>query len=319
LKYSLLLFLLLPLPSFAQSGRVYGAPSMQRNMQSMQDFNRRTNQRTQDFQQQQMQRMQQRQVMRSGSPAVPRAQALANQQQLEQAANAQLAQLAQEQQRRREQNPAPDAQAAALQQRQDARQLTQLAVKNYREVFLPGQVTEALDTRQPTAQMHRQLRTLNQHLMSGGWWRKQAGAQLPAAVKAHGDTLRTLTTTLLGFEPAAPPLMPAPLSVSRLEQQLAADVFDQPAATQLVREAALSEKLLIGAQLAQAVTDFSRLSAAPGPNPARWRKDVQASLRRVNKAMGYYVTHINPQTLLYEAETTLLKSTEAYVAAPKGK
>jgi valyl-tRNA synthetase len=293
---------------------------MQRNQQSVQQFNQMTNQRTQEFQQ----RQQQSRLGYAGRP-LTRALDPAKQQQLEQEANEKLAQLAQQQQRQRQEHPAPDPQQAALQQKKDEQQLTLLAVKNYREVFLPGQVAGALQARKLTPKAQRELQNLNAHLMNNRWWKKQAEAQLPGSIKAYGDTLHAMTTGLLGFDLASPPLMPAPLSVSRLDEQLAADVFDQTAATQLVREAALSEKLQAGQQLIQTVAEFSRLSAAvTNPerpqDPKKLKAEVQASLRQVYRAMARYYGRINESSFVYEAEAALVKSTTAYEAkTAKGK
>lgn len=66
-----------------------------------------------------------------------RLQAQAKQQKQEQDATESLARLAQEQ--RRQEHPAKNPQQAAAQQKADDKQLTLLAVKNYRDVFLPGQ------------------------------------------------------------------------------------------------------------------------------------------------------------------------------------
>ncbi|RAK62067.1 hypothetical protein [Hymenobacter edaphi] len=315
MKYSLLLFLFLPLPSFAQFGRTYTGPTMQQNQQSRQQFNQMTNQRTQDFQQRQLQKNR----GGYGGQSMTREAQLQAQAKREQEANEKLAQLAQEQQRKRQQHPAANPQQAALQQKKDDKQLTLLAVKNYREVFLPGQVSNALDARQLSPKAQQQLGNLNEHLTDKAWWKKQEGAQLPGTIKAYGDTLNALAAGLLGFDVASPPAMPAPLSVSGLNAQLATDVFDQNAVTQLVGEAALSEKLLAGEQLIKAVTEFSRLSAAaaspePQRDPAKWKEQVQDGLRQVNKAMSRYNVRMSELTIVYEAQKALLKSTGAYVA-----
>lgn len=266
--------------------------------------------------------MQQLHKYRSGAGSQPMSreaqlQAKAKQEKLEQEANEKLAQLAQEQQRKREQHPAPNPQQAALQQKRDEKQLTRLAVKNYREVFLPGQVSAALQAQQLSAEAQRQLGNLTKSLLDKTWWKKQEGAQLTSSIKAYGDTLTSLATGLLGFDLASPPAMPSPFSASRLNTVLVGDKFDQDAATQLLAEAALTEKLTAGEQLMKAVNEFHRLSASsqePPSNSKKLKEDVQESVRLVNKAMERYYARMNSLTNIDEAQKALLKSTETYLA-----
>lgn len=317
MKASLLL-LLLPLHSFAQFGRSYTGPTMQQNQQSRQDFNRMTNQRTQDFQQRQLQRNQ----FGRGSTTMSREtqlQAQAKQQKSEQEANEKLARLAQEQQRQRQEHPAKNPQQAAAQQKADDKQLNLLAVKNYRDVFLPGQVSSALAAQQLAPSAQRSLQNLNENLLNDAWWSKQEGTQLPGKVKAYSDSLTALTAGLLGFDLASPPAKPAPFSVSSLNEKLTKDAFDQNAATQLIREAALTERLMAGDQLAQAVKEFAT-SATAAASPAlpsdskKLRKEVQKSLRNVNKGLVRYNIRIASLDKVYSAEKALRKSTSTYLA-----
>ncbi|RYU79554.1 hypothetical protein [Hymenobacter persicinus] len=319
MKHSLLLFLLLPLHAFAQYRPTYTGPTMQQNQQSRQDFNRMVNQRTQDFQMRQMQRYRSGQ----GSPQLLREmqqQAQAHQLELEKNANEKLAQLAQQQQLKRQEHPAANPQQAAAQQKEDSRQLTLLAVRNYREVFLPGQMTTVLQAEKLAPEGQQQLHNLNAKLADKSWWKKQDAAQLASALTAYSDTLTSLTTSLLGFNLASPPAVPAPFSVSALETQLATHVFDQKAATQLLQDAALTEKLVAGDQLIKAVNDFSSLSAAAAAggelqrNPKKVQEDVLASLHVVGKGMDRYNARVRAQNNVFDAEKALLKSTSAYVA-----
>lgn len=321
MKAFLPLLLLVPLHSFAQFGRSYTGPTMQQNMQSRQDFNRMTNQRTQDFQRQQMERSQQR-MWNSGRPLSKetRAQALAKQQQLELEATEKLARLAQEQQRRRQEHPAKNPQQAAAQLKADNKQLNRLAVKNFQEVFLPGQYLRALAAQQPAASTERSLRSLNENLLSDAWWSRQNGAQAANAVKAYGDSITQLTSSLLGFNLASPPAVPAPFSARSLDEQLLKDTFDQPAATQLVQDAALTERLLASEQLSQAVKDFAAMSSAVATDaalqgdPKKLRKEVQKGLRTVNKALAQYSARLDASNKTSSAVAALYKSTASYLA-----
>jgi hypothetical protein len=111
------------------------------------------------------------------------------------------------------------------------------------------------------------LQNLNVNLLDDAWWSKQDGAQLTGKIKAYSDTLTSLTAGLLGFDLASLPAKPAPLSVSSLDNMLAKDAFDQNAATQIIREAALTERLMASDQLAKAVNDFNTLSTAAASSP----------------------------------------------------
>jgi hypothetical protein len=286
---------------------------MQQNQQSRQDFNRMTNQRTQEFQQRQLERNHYRGSLPASRET--RVQAQAKQQKLEQEANEKLASLAQQQQRRRQEHPAANPQQAAAQQKADDKQLTLLAVKNYQEVFLPGQVLSAIEAQHLSPSAQQSLQNLNGNLLNDAWWGKQDGAQLPGKIKAYGDSLASLTAGLLGFGLASPPAMPAPFSASSLKDKLANDTFDQSAATQLIQNAALAERLEASEQLAKAVQEFSALSAAALPSdPKKMRKEVQKSLRAVTKELARYDARIAASNQLYSVEKALRKSTSTYLA-----
>ena len=308
------MLLALPLHAFAQFGRSYTGPTMQQNQQSRQDFNRMTNQRTQDFQQRQLLRG------RSGpgglSPREASLQAHAKQQKLEQEATESLARLAQQQQRQRQEHPAPNPQLAAAQQKADEKQLTLLAVKNYRDVFLSGQLSNALEAQQLSPSAEQSLGKMNENLLNDAWWSKQDRAQAMGKVKAYGDSLTALTTGLLGFSLSAPPAKPAAFSADGLKEQLTKDTFDQNAATQLIRDAALSERLsaLDSDNLPKAVQEFTTLATALPSDPKKLRKEVQKSLEAVNKELARYQMRLAASTQVYSAEKALRKTTSTYLA-----
>jgi hypothetical protein len=308
------LILVLPLHAFAQFGRSYTGPTMQQNQQSRTDFNRMTNQRTQDFQQRQLLRG------RSGQGGLSmresQLQAHAKQQKLEQEATESLARLAQQQQRLRQEHPAPNPQQAAAQQKADDKQLTLLAVKNYRDVFLPGQLFSALEAQSFSPSAEQSLGKMNGTLLNDAWWSKQDRAQAMGKVKAYSDSLTALTTGLLGFSLSAPPVKPAAFSADGLKEQLTKDTFDQDAATQLIREAALSDRLsaLNSDNLPKAVQEFSDLAKALPSDPKKLRKEVQKSLGAVNKELARYQMRINASNQVYLAEKALRKTTSTYLA-----
>ena len=280
MKPSFLLLLLLPLSSLAQSGpRNY----IQQNQQARQDFNRMNTQR---FQDQQMRQLNRDRPMQSGTRRLaPELLTPGQQLKAEQEATEKLTRLAQEQQRKRQEHPAPNPQQAAAQQKEDDKQLALLAATYYRDVFLAGQLAKALQARSLSAPAQRDLQKLNDKLLKDEWWSKQEAAQLPANIKAYGDTLTTLVAGLLGFDLASPPPTPEQLAASRFEALRTNGKFDQAAAGQLVEEAALAEKILAGRGLAEAVVDFQKLSTPARPelqnDPQKLRKETITSLRQV--------------------------------------
>jgi hypothetical protein len=312
LKFSLLLLLLLPLHSFAQSGP---RNTMQQNQQSRQYFNQSMNQRTQDFQMRQLQKNR----PSSGAPQMSpeaRQQAQARQQQAEQEANEKLARFAQEQQRQHQEHPAQNPQQAAAQQQEDERQLALLALKNYRDVFLPGQLANALQARQLSPKGERALQGLNESLLDKAWWSKQPAAPLSGKIKAYSDTLTALTAGLLGFDLASPPPTPAQLSSSRIDEMLAKGSFDQKAATQIMLEVATAEKLIAGKELAKAVMDFQTTAASQElhSDPKKLQKEVKASLHEVNTELQRYHARIVTLSRLNAAQKIMHKSTSTYLA-----
>lgn len=317
MRFSLLL-LLLPLHSFAQFNRSYTGPTMQQNQQSRDYFNRTTNQHTQDFQQRQLERSRYRMSNTPVSREVS-LQTQAKQQKSEQEANESLARLVQQQQQQRQEHPAKNAQQAAAQQKADNQQLTLLAVKNYREVFLPGQVASALEAQHLAPGVQQRLQKLTDNLLDDTWWSTQEGAQLTGKIKACGDSLTLFTTSLLGFNLASPPATPAAFSAKSFETMLAKDAFDQSAATRLIQDAALTERLAAGNQLAKAAQEFGTLTAsaaaspAPPANAQKLRKDVQKSLRAFNKELTRYDDRIAASDKVSAAEQALHKSATTYL------
>lgn len=326
MKGSLLLLLFAPLHSFAQFGGGYTGPTMQQNMQSRQDFNRMSNQRTVDFNRQMQDRQFRRLENNRAAPgmqpltAAERVEAQAKQQKAELEANEQLARLAQEQQRKRLEHPAKNPQQAANQQKADDRQLALLALKNYRDVFLPEQFDNALQARDLSPKADHSLQALNKTLADDAWWSKQQGPQLTEKIKAYGDTLTSLTAGLLGFDLASPPPTPAQLSSSRLDDMLAKGTLNPTTAAQLVQEVAMAEKLISGGGLAKAVVDFQALSASSASNPElqsnpkKLRKEIKASLNRVNAEMHSYQTRVYSLSRLPAAQKAMVKATSTYLA-----
>ena len=349
-RLPLLLLLLIPVHTFAQYRPIHSptpprplytpapvrpGPTHYQQQQYSQQYARQTFQR---MQAQQMQNMQMHQYVNRQQQALaarnqqavlmrryPTSQQLettqALQQKSEQEASEKLAQLAQEQQRKRQEAPASDPQQAAAQQQEDDKQLNLLTVANYNEVFLPGQVYNALQARRLSPQAHKNLQNINQDLLSNAWWSKQDAAQLNGKIAAHGSALTALATDLLGYDLASPPAAPAPPSVSRLDEQLANHTFDQQAATQLIREAALAEKLLAGDRLSKAVRDFNTLAATAAASPAlpvdskKLRNDVKASLRQVNTELQRFDTQLARSRKIAEAQGAILATTYKYLAA----
>ncbi|GAA4354356.1 hypothetical protein GCM10023185_16090 [Hymenobacter saemangeumensis] len=294
-------------------------PTMQQNQQSRDHFNRSMNQRTQDFQMRQLQK-------NRSVPGMPPAnaedklQAQANQQKAEQEANEQLTRLAQEQQRKREERPAKNPQQAAAQLKEDQRQLTLLTVKNYRDVFLPGQYSTAMEARTLSPASRHSLDRITARLMEEAWWGKQEGSQLPAIIKSYSDSLASLATGLMGFDLASPPPTPAQLTGSRVDELLEKGTFNQQTAWQIMQEVGMAEKLIAGDGVVKAVLEFQELSSANASNqalqsnPKKLQKEVQARLSRVNSEMLRYETRIGTLGRLPAAQKTMHKSTSTFLA-----
>ena len=284
-------------------------------MQQMQMHTFANNQRQASLRQQQMQ---QQLLMRYPLTPEQLEKQQAHQQEAETQATDYLARLADDQRQQRQAHPAADAQQAAAQQQEDARRLTVATVKAYREVFLPGQVAAVMQARALSPKSHQTWQAVHQNLRDKTWWSRPDAAQANAELAAHARTLATLTTDLLGFAPAALPPVPAPLSVSALDAQLAANAFDLATATQLMRDAAQAEKRLEGERLAQAVQAFGVLAAQPPTADAKARqKAVQKSLRAVDKELQRYYAYAGNSRRLYQTQNAILASTATYLAKDK--
>lgn len=351
MKLSILPFLFLSLPVVAQYRPMYSpsrpsytpsrpitSPTSNYNYQSQLRTQQQAHQNFQQMQAQQRQQMmdhyyyysqrrsltQQQHLLRHPLSPEQLAQQQAHQQEAEQKANEQLARLA-ETQRQHQANPPADAQQAAAQQKEDAQQLTQLTLKHYREVFLPGQLSGALQSLTLAPQARQELQTISHDLLDTAWWSQQDATQLPAKVAAHSATLTKLTTDLLGFSPAAVPVAPASRPASALREQLSQGAtFDQAAAARLIREAAQAEKRLAGEQLARAVTSFNEVSSKVAASPAttakaqkQQRNEVKNSLQRVNKELQRYNARVGTTGPLLQTQAAITEATAEYLAKNK--
>ena len=207
----------------------------QQAQQMQQQFcNNQNNQRQASLRQQQMQ---QQFLLRHPLTPEQLEKQQAHQQEAEAQATDYLAHFAEDQRNLRLAHPAADAQQAAAEQQEDARELTTATVKAYREVFLPAQVLAVMQARALSPKSQHSWQAVHQDLLDKAWWGKQDAAQASSQLAAHARTLATLTTDLLGFDLASPPPVSAPLSASTLDAQLATNTFDQATATQLVSRA----------------------------------------------------------------------------------
>lgn len=346
MKFPLLPLLFLSLPVVAQYRPMYtpSRPSYtprpttsstsNYNYQSQLRTQQQAHQNFQQMQAQQRQQMQdryyynqqrsltqQQQLLRRPLSTQQLAQVQARQQEAEQKANEQLARLT-ETQRQHQANPPADAQQAAAQQNEDARQLTQLTLKNYREVFLPGQLAGALQSLTLAPPARQEVQALTHDLLDKAWWSQQEATQLPAKVAGYSTALTKLSTDLLGFSPAAVPGAPAQRPASALREQLSqGTAFDQAAAAQLIREATQAEKRLAGAQLAQAITTFSEAANNVAASPAatakvqkQQRNAVKKSVQRVNKELQRYNARVGTTGPLLQTQAAIMQATAGYLA-----
>jgi hypothetical protein len=300
---------------------------------SQQQTQQQAHQTFQRMQSQQVQQMQQQYYSRNSQHALTRqqiavlhrpmspeqlAKVQASQQEAENKATEQISQLIQQQERRRQEHPAVDAQQATAQQQVDAKQLAALTVKTYREAFLPGQMLSALQSLSLSSKAQQDLQSVNHNLLDNDWWSKES-AQAPAKVEAYGNMLATLTTSLLGFDLASPPVASPPIAVTTLDEMLAKDTFDRLAAAQLIQTAAQAEKRLAGAQLAQAVKEFqdlgTKFAATPGElqDLKKQRNEIKKSLQRVNRELMRYDMQVGNSGSLTQVHKAILKSTGDYL------
>lgn len=365
MKQPLLLLLLLPLQAFAQYRPMYTpsrpsytpryttSPSSSTSALYKSTSPYQVQMRQQQYAHQQFQQMQaqQRQQMQSWhnlnqQQAQGRWHQLAQRQQLhllgqtpqqvaadqalqqksEQQANEQLARLAQEQQRKQLARPVQDAQQAAAQQREDARQLNLLAVRNYQDVFLPGQVLAALQSQLPSAQAQQHVQALTQELRSNFWWKRQTNAQLSEKLAAHRANLTALTHELLGPEPAIAAPEPPALAPGQVDALLTADKFDQQALQQLLGKAAQADKVTASPQLVEAIQQFTTLVAqaeAPSPDQASdqkaFRKQVKMSAKRIDAELARYQARVGASGKLFQTQRTIAQATAGYLAKNEGK
>jgi hypothetical protein len=272
-----------------------------------------------NFQRQTMERSMARMSASSASRAQmakwkeQREQRVAKQHDAELKATAELAHLARSQDSLRLAHPAPNALQTANQKKADEQSLAQLTVKNYRDVFLPGQVMAAEEARSLPEKGMQDWQNISKELLDNDWWSKQDPAQLLEKVAASRATLTALTTTLLGFDPATAPKAERMPSTAALEAMSAKGAFDQQVATQFLQDAARVEKVSTSTKLVSALNDFNRevAEAAARPenqqNPQKMRNTVKSGLNDLNKAMAYYENKIAESWTLDYAQTTIAK------------
>ncbi|GAB3588741.1 hypothetical protein [Hymenobacter daeguensis] len=317
MRLPLLLFLALPLSAAAQmNGSSFGNSQFQASQRQAQMSN--------NFQRQTMERSMSR--MNSASSSAQRVQwtaqrekQVAKQHENEQKATDALARLAHRQDSLRLAHPAPNAIQTAARKKADEQALAQLTVKNYRDVFLPGQVMAAEEARSLPEKGLQDWQNISKELLDNAWWSKQDPAQLLAKVAAYRATLTTLTTTLLGFDPATAPKAERMPSTAALDAMRAKGAFDPQVATQYLQEAARVEKLGASAKLVSALNDFNHdvAEAAARPemqqNPQKLRNTVKSGLNDLNKGMAHYEMQMAQSQVLSYAQGTIEKCATAFL------
>ena len=320
MRLPLLLLLALPLSAAAQmNGSSFGNANYQVAQRQAQMAN--------NFQRQMMERSMAR--MNSATSAAQRAQwtakreeRVAQQHKSELKATAEFARLARRQDSLRLAHPAPNALQTAARKKADDQALAQLAVKNYRDVFLPGQVMTAEEARSLPEKGMQDWGTISKELSDNDWWSKQDPAQLLAKVTAYRTTLTTLTTSLLGFDPATAPKPERMPSTAALDAMRAKGTFDPQVATQYLQAAARVEKLAASTKLVSALNDLNHdvAEAAARPEiqqaPQKLRNTVKSGLRDLNKAMAYYEMQTTQSPVLSYAQGTIEKCATTFLPKP---
>ena len=318
MRLPLLLLLALPLTAVAQyGGSSYGNSQFQASQ--------RQAQMSANFQRQTMDRMMTRMNSSSSSGAqrvkwaADQEQQVAKQRAAEQQATVALTRLAHRQDSVRQGHPAPNALQTAARRKADDQQLALLTVRNYRDVFLPGQVLAAEQARSLPAKGMQDWQTISKDLLDNAWWSQQDPAQLLAKITAYRTTLTALTTDLLGFDPATAPKPEKLPSTKPLDAMVAKGPFDPQVATQFMQEAGRVEKEAKSTKLIGALNDFNRevAEAAARPeiqqNPQKLRNTVKSSLNDLNKGMARYEMEMSQSGVLSYAEITVRSYAAKYL------
>ena len=319
MRLPLFLLLALPLSAAAQmNGSSFGNAQYQ--------VSQRQAQMATNFQRQSMERSMARMSASSSSRAQlaqwkeQREKRVAKQHEAELKATAELARLPRRQDSLRLARPAPNAIQTAARKKADEQALAQLTVKSYRDVFLPGQVMAAEEARSLPEKGMQDWQNISKELLDNAWWSKQDPAQLLAKVTAYRTTLTTLTTDLLGFDPATAPKAERMPSTAALDAMRAKGTFDQHVATQFLQEAARFEKVSSSTKLVSALNDFNRevAEAAARPemqqNPQKMRNTVKSGFHDLNKAMARYELEMAQSQTLDYAQTTIEKCATTFLA-----
>ena len=312
MRVPLLLLLALPLAAAAQmNGSSYGNSQFQASQRQAQMSN--------DFQRRTMERSMERMNSSSSSRAQlvqwkeQREKRVAKQQDAELKATAELAHLTRRQDSLRLVHPAPNAMQTATRKKADEQALAQLTVKNYRDVFLPGQVMAAEEARSLPEKGMQDWQNISKELLDNAWWSKQDNAQLLEKVTSYRTTLTSLTTALLGFDPATAPKAERMPSTDALAAMSTKGAFDPQVATQFLQDAARVEKVSASMKLVSALNDFNRdaAEAAARPetqqNPQKMRNTVKSGLNDLNKAMARYEAIMAQSGTLDYAQATIAK------------
>ncbi|MFD2718361.1 hypothetical protein ACFST9_06520 [Hymenobacter monticola] len=318
MKLPLLLLLALPLSAAAQmNGSSFGNANYQMARQQAQMSN--------NFQRHVMEKSMSRMNSSSASRAQlvqwqeQREKRVAKQQEAELKATAELTRLGRRQDSLRLARPAPNAIQTAARKKADEQALAQLSIKNYRDVFLPGQVMAAEEARSLPGKGMQDWTTINKELSDNDWWAKQDPAQLLAKVSAYRATLTSLTTALLGFDPATAPKPERLPSTAALDAMRAKGTFDPQVATKFLQDAARVEKLGASTKLVSALNDFNHdvAEAAARPemqqNPQKLRNTVKSGLKDLNKAMDYYEMAIGGSQALSYAQGSIEKCASTFL------
>ena len=317
MRLPLLLLLALPLSAAAQmNGSSFGNSQFQVAQRQAQMAN--------NFQRQTMERSMAR--MNSSSSIAQRAQwtaqrekRVAKQHEAEQQATTALARLTRRQDSLRLVHPAPNAIQTAARKKADEQALAQLTVRNFRDVFLPGQVMAAEEARSLPEKGMQDWQKITTEMLDNDWWSKQDPTQLLSKITAYRTSLTSLTTELLGFDPATAPKPERLPSTAALDAMRTKGTFDPQVATQYLKESARVEKLGASPKLVSAINDFNRdvAEAAARPenqqNPQKMRNTVKSGLNDLNKAMARYELAMAQSPVLGYAQINIEKCASTFL------
>jgi hypothetical protein len=206
-----------------------------------------------------------------------------------------------------------------LQQQQQQLQAYLGRLTTYRTTELQPQIDKAMRERTLSVEARTTLQQLRADLVSDTWWHRQDGAVLVGLLASHANAISMLMVDLLGFDLANPSATTAGVVLPMLDEMLIKGTFSSEEAAKIIREAALTEKILSGDKLAKVtyqLVNYAKKIAASTELPddqKKLRREVATKLRRIDRALEKYEVRIQKANHLVKTRAALIRSIDAYV------